>query len=113
MQPTIDAIVYSSGLPLSIIIIGVGDADFSDMDKLDGDKEALKSSVGVKGARDIVQFCAMNEFKSLQGEAYRSAVARKVLEELPKQMVKYYQNVGIQPNHHVGGAVPPPPPYNP
>jgi hypothetical protein len=34
---TIDAIVQASYLPLSIIIIGVGNADFSQMNILDGD----------------------------------------------------------------------------
>jgi hypothetical protein len=110
MDATVDAIVHATGLPLSIVIIGVGDADFTDMERLDGDKVPLQSSTGVKQARDIVQFCAMKEFRGLQGEAYRSAVARKVLEELPRQLVQYYQAVKIQPNHHV---TPPPPPYNP
>ena len=40
-QDTIDAIVAASGLPLSIIIIGVGDADFAAMEELDADKEPL------------------------------------------------------------------------
>lgn len=31
MQQTIDAIVAASGLPLSIVIVGVGQADFSSM----------------------------------------------------------------------------------
>jgi len=53
-QDTIDKIVLASGLPLSIIIIGVGNADFTNMNKLDGDKEPLHSSVGVNAARDIV-----------------------------------------------------------
>ena len=34
---TLDAIVQASYLPLSIIIIGVGGADFSQMNILDGD----------------------------------------------------------------------------
>ena len=36
-QETKDAIVESSSLPMSIIIIGVGHADFSAMDRLDSD----------------------------------------------------------------------------
>lgn len=36
-------IVRASSKPLSIIIIGVGDADFSDMDVLDGDIVTLRS----------------------------------------------------------------------
>ena len=112
MATTIDSIVRASGLPLSIIIIGVGDADFTDMSLLDGDKVPLKSSTGAKQARDIVQFCAMNEFKGLQGEAYRSAVAQKVLEELPRQLTQYYKAVKIAPNHHTGQPLPPPPAYS-
>jgi len=36
--------VRGSSNPLAIIIVGVGDADFSDMDRLDGDDEALFSN---------------------------------------------------------------------
>ena len=44
MNKTIDEIVRGSELPLAIIIIGVGDADFESMETLDGDDEALYSS---------------------------------------------------------------------
>jgi hypothetical protein len=40
---------------LSIIIVGVGNADFTNMNKLDGDN-GLYSSNGKRAARDIVQF---------------------------------------------------------
>jgi len=43
LQETVNAVVAASGLPLSIIIIGVGSADFSTMEKLDADKEPLYS----------------------------------------------------------------------
>ena len=43
MNRTIDEIVRGSDLPLAIIIVGVGDADFSSMETLDGDEEALYS----------------------------------------------------------------------
>ena len=111
MEATIDAIVNASGLPLSIVIVGVGEADFSDMHRLDGDTVPLKDSRGRSSKRDIVQFCQMSSFKGLSGEAYRSAVAKSVLEELPKQLVQYYQTAGIKPTHHA--CPPPPPPYSP
>lgn len=44
MQKTIDQIVRGSSLPLSIIIVGVGQADFSSMDVLDADDEPLYSN---------------------------------------------------------------------
>jgi len=43
MKQTIDEIVRGSALPLSIIIVGVGEADFSSMDVLDADDEPLYS----------------------------------------------------------------------
>jgi hypothetical protein len=43
MNDTIDQIVRGSSLPLSIIIVGVGDADFTSMDRLDADDEPLFS----------------------------------------------------------------------
>jgi hypothetical protein len=37
----VDEVVRASGLPLSIIVIGVGQADFSSMEKLDADDAPL------------------------------------------------------------------------
>ena len=44
MDRTIDQIVSASTLPLSIVIVGVGSADFSKMEILDADDEPLKSN---------------------------------------------------------------------
>jgi copine 5/8/9 len=108
MDQTIDSIIRADDLPLSIIIVGVGEADFSDMHKLDGDGTGHVSRSGMKGKRDIVQFCNMQDFRHLIGESYRHACASKVLEELPKQLTDYYTQKNIVPNHHV--VQPPPPP---
>jgi len=40
---TVEEVVKGSSLPLSIIIIGVGNADFTAMEKLDGDVTPLYS----------------------------------------------------------------------
>ena len=56
MMQTIDNIVAATPTPMSIIIIGVGNADFTDMRLLDGDEQGLVSSSGRRGVRDIVQF---------------------------------------------------------
>lgn len=42
-QATVDSIVSGSNLPLSIVIVGIGNDDFSNMDKLDGDIDPLYS----------------------------------------------------------------------
>ena len=43
LEHTIDEIVRGSKLPLSIIIVGIGDANFSEMDVLDADEKPLYS----------------------------------------------------------------------
>ena len=43
MQKTIDQIVRGSKLPLSIVIVGVGNDDFKSMDILDADEVPLYS----------------------------------------------------------------------
>ena len=55
MNKTIDQVVRGSELPMAIIIVGVGDADFESMETLDADDEALYSSTYRKYmAADIV-----------------------------------------------------------
>ncbi len=49
-----DSIVFASELPLSIIIIGVGNDDFKNMEKLDSDGTILKDSKGRAAKNDIV-----------------------------------------------------------
>jgi hypothetical protein len=54
MKETKDLIVECSLYPLSIIIVGIGNADFSNMIELDGDEVVLRNSKGQVAARDIV-----------------------------------------------------------
>ena len=54
MAETKAAIVDLSNLPCSIIIVGVGNADFSSMDELDGDGAPLRDDRGRPCVRDIV-----------------------------------------------------------
>jgi hypothetical protein len=84
MDATIAEIVRASDLPLSIIIIGVGPADFTDMDILDTDDRPLVSN-GRKMSRDIVQFVAFRDYQNVDP----SVLAAKVLAEVPGQFVSY------------------------
>jgi hypothetical protein len=60
MDQTVDLLVKNCKLPLSIIIVGIGNADFSNMNILDGDN-GLYNNKGQKAERDIVQFVPFNE----------------------------------------------------
>lgn len=63
------AIVHASGLPMSIIIVGVGNADFSEMQMLDGDDGVLRAPSGQPVHRDIVQFVPFRDFKRVSDPA--------------------------------------------
>ena len=79
LQKSIDQIVYGSELPLSIIIVGVGDADFSAMDELDADEKPLYSHRYKKQmAADIVQFVPFRDFANNPMQ-----LAKETLEEVP------------------------------
>ena len=52
---------------MSIIIVGVGRADFSAMDALDGDDGVLRDGFGNKARRDIVQFVPFRKFVKVSG----------------------------------------------
>ncbi|KAK6125679.1 hypothetical protein DH2020_040571 [Rehmannia glutinosa] len=85
LQETIDSVVRASDLPLSILIVGVGGADFKEMEILDADSgRRLESSTGRIATRDIVQFVPMREVHGGQ-----ISVVQALLEELPSQFLTY------------------------
>ncbi|XP_047702290.1 copine-7 isoform X2 [Prionailurus viverrinus] len=88
-----EAIVRASHLPMSIIIVGVGNADFTDMQTLDGDEGILRSPRGEPALRDIVQFVPFRELKS----ASPAALAKCVLAEVPRQVVEYFSYRELPP----------------
>lgn len=94
MRQTIDEIVDGSGLPLSIIIVGIGSAQFDQMEELDADEDPLFSSKYQKFMqRDIVQFVP---FRDVRNDPVR--LAKEVLAEVPNQLTSYFQSNGIRPN---------------
>jgi hypothetical protein len=93
MENTKAAIVRASTAPMSIIIIGVGGADFSSMQELDGDGGVLRSN-GVACERDIVQFVSFRDYAN-KGIA---TLASEVLAEVPRQVLDYMNKRGIRPN---------------
>ncbi|KAF2612091.1 hypothetical protein F2Q70_00011077, partial [Brassica cretica] len=93
LQETKDALVSASDLPLSILIVGVGGADFKEMEILDADRgERLESSSGRVASRDIVQFVALRDVQ--HGEV---SVVQALLAELPSQFLTYMRIRNMKP----------------
>ncbi|XP_045796526.1 protein BONZAI 3-like isoform X2 [Trifolium pratense] len=92
LQESINAVVNASDLPLSILIVGVGGADFTSMEVLDADNEVLRNSTGCVAARDIVQFVPMREVQ--KGNI---SVVQSLLEELPDQFLSFMRSRNIKP----------------
>ena len=80
-------------LPISVIIVGIGNGDFTSMDILDADENPLFDRRGRKADRDLVQFVPFNKYKLDPPK-----LAEQVLEEIPRQVVEYYQHKGIKPS---------------
>lgn len=95
---TVDKIIDASQkCALSIIIIGVGNADFRKMEDLDCDDTLLASADNKRRAkRDIVQFVPFRDFEN--GPPDR--LAAHVLAELPGNVIEYYTtlNPPVMPN---------------
>ncbi|XP_032242056.1 copine-8 isoform X2 [Nematostella vectensis] len=98
MEQTKAAIVDAASLPVSIIIVGVGGADFEAMEELDGDEVRL-SSRGRLAERDIVQFVPFRDYlDKCYGDITSGArLAKDVLEELPDQLTDYMKKRNIKP----------------
>ncbi|KAK6911478.1 C2 domain [Dillenia turbinata] len=93
LQETKDALVRASDLPFSILIVGVGNEDFKEMEILDADNgKRLESSTGRVATRDIVQFVPMREVHDGQLSAVQA-----LLEELPGQFLTFMRSRDIKP----------------
>ncbi|KAF9381358.1 Copine-8 [Podila verticillata] len=93
MDNTVRAIVEGSRLGLSIIIVGIGNANFDNMNVLDADDEPLRAN-GKVMARDIVQFVPFRDFQV--GAFGNEALAEAVLAEVPDQFVSYMTQNKVQ-----------------
>lgn len=81
-QATASCLNRVSDNPLSVVIVGVGNADFAAMEFLDD----------LKGGRDIAQFVQFNKQR-----ASTEDLSSVTLREIPEQLVGYFQSKGIQP----------------
>uniref|UniRef100_A0A3B4Y2P5 Copine-9-like n=1 Tax=Seriola lalandi dorsalis TaxID=1841481 RepID=A0A3B4Y2P5_SERLL len=94
MAQTKEAVVNAASLPMSIIIVGVGPAEFDAMEELDGD-EVRVSSRGRFAERDIVQFVPFRDYIDRSGNQVLSMarLAKDVLAEIPDQLLSFMKRL--------------------
>jgi hypothetical protein len=94
MKSTINEVVKASELPVSIIVVGVGDEDFGLMNLLDSDEALLYSpELKQRAKRDIVQFVPFNDFR----DKSIHALAMETLDEIPREVVSYFRSKNVTP----------------
>lgn len=89
----IDLLIQCNTLPLSLIIVGIGEGEFTIMQELDDDNCQMVDSKGNATQRDLVQFVKFADFSN-----NGTALAKEVLEELPRQVSEYYQLMNMSPD---------------
>ena len=87
--------IEASRAPLSVVIVGIGDTDFTGMEFLDAFDPSIDLS-NVNNGRDITKFVRFNDYKSY------NALTEAVLDEIPDQLVDYYYEQGIMPGRDEG-----------
>lgn len=93
VKETKQHLIEASKDPLSVVIVGIGETDFSGMEFLDAFNP--KTDDG----RDITKFVRFNDYKSY------NALTEAVLDEIPDQLVNFYFEKGILPGQDEGFSV--------
>jgi Copine len=84
VKETKKQLIEASDDPLSIVIVGIGDADFTGMEFLD-------EHAATEEGRDITKFVRFSDYKSF------NALTEAVLDEIPDQLVEHFYNREIMP----------------
>ena len=93
INETKEAIRSVADAPLSIVIVGIGNADFSGMQFLD---DFVNHEGGTRDACQFVEF-QRHQFNKIH-------LTQATLEEIPDQVVNYFHGNGISPLPEVQGS---------
>ena len=94
IQKTIDAIIESSYLPLTIFVIGIGKNDFSQIQKVIGSNHKY-SSLGMEKMRNNILFTSLIDDFSNSDEKLISWC----IKELTKQIINFYELTKTSPEN--------------
>ena len=118
MDQVVSEIIRASSLPLSVLFVGIGDADFGPLKSalnIQGSKcggwggssnsnpvRSMLRTARTIASRDMVRFVATRDlpFSSMGGSSSfdQEALAQALLQELPRQVCSYFACHKIQPH---------------
>jgi hypothetical protein len=90
VKETKQHLLAASKDPLSVVIVGIGEADYQGMEFLDN------FDAQTDDGRDITKFVRFNDYKSY------NALTEAVLDEIPNQLVDYFFEKEILPGQDEG-----------
>ena len=99
LKDTLDTIVESSTLALSIVMVSVGSDNFEGMGILRSEDYVLKSSKGMVAMRDVLKYVDLKDCQnSAEGDnldhfkyVLNSNLIESALKDVPKQVVDYFK----------------------
>lgn len=91
VEATKDEIVRCSALPMSVIVVEVGNEDFGEMEWL-GDSDLYSEKYKMKMARDIIQLVPFKRYLDNP-----MMLAKETLAKLPRQFLDYMTSKNIPP----------------
>lgn len=92
-EETKKAIVDSSFYPISIIIVGIGQGPFTNMNDLFNVKNLIQDKENRRACRDNIKFIPFSEY-----ETNLSELSLQIFEEIPKHIVEYFSVKDITPD---------------
>ncbi|KAK0399287.1 hypothetical protein QR680_002974 [Steinernema hermaphroditum] len=105
LKETIQAIIFASRAPISVLFVGVGNGPFSDLERL-GSAGSRLAFQGRKAERDVVQFAAINAqtISDVGIAEFKSVFREQALAQIPWQMATWMMKNGVAPNSAKGST---------
>lgn len=90
------ALIRASALPVSIVLVGIGDSYFPNLVAYDADKQPMQTSERVSAMRDCVQFVRFNDYVVEEGKVNKRKLSDDILKEIPVQLEGFLGMYGIR-----------------
>ncbi|TMS39696.1 hypothetical protein L596_006180 [Steinernema carpocapsae] len=106
LKETVQAIIFASRAPISIIFVGIGGGSFSELERL-GAAGSRLAFQGRKAERDVVQFASVNPqtISDVGIEEFKSVFREQALAQVPWQMATWMMKNGTTPNSAKGSSM--------